>query len=654
MSKWRRLPGIWTFIPETMLNVDIVELESYQRFLLYSTGLIPPKKGRGNGSQGKKTGDTAEENVDVSEESDPKPLVRKKTSTRRVSKKKDTISAADNIVPDPDLTLELDEGTGMIPWVLDESTVIFDSLNEGTGTKPGVHDEEKVLLEHLHVQDQVRKDADEEMKDVDNVESENKEKEEMADATKVDAEKTVSSDYGDQFLDLSHSDNLSGVVKDSFEAESTPLLDVHIQRETPQITPLPAPQVTSTISPMLQTTPIPTPILTPIQTTIPTPPITIVVPEITPLIAVQLIVAKLEQDVSKLKKVDHSVAALASIQSQVPTVVDQYLGTKLDDALHKVLQRHAAELIQTYSGQPALESSKKQESKKSPKEIMKIKREQAESSLFWIMYENMTYNKKVANYKLYHALMEALLVDEEAMDKEVANTVKDHKRKHDGDDDDEDDDEGPSAGPNQGKITIRRRTKMFETAKKSSSSKESSKGKTPTKGSKLKTFPGIKFKELYTPSGDPAGIVYKDLDEQPRLMRANELYKFSDETLQAKTFPGIKFKELYTPSGDPAGIVYKDLDEQPRLMRANELYKFSDETLQAVRDELHHRIPNFSLGFNKEMPLRKWSKVDVRILKLMVELTDKQLLERRIIKNLERLVGAQELEMDYRLMQRTI
>nr|GFD15913.1 hypothetical protein [Tanacetum cinerariifolium] len=38
-----------------------------------------------------------------------------------------------------------------------------------------------------------------------------------------------------------------------------------------------------------------------------------------------------------------------------------------------------------------------------------------------------------------------------------------------------------------------------------------------------------------------------------------------------KTFPGIKFKELYTPSGDPARIVYEDLDKQPRLMRANEL-----------------------------------------------------------------------------------
>ncbi|GKF17356.1 hypothetical protein Tco_0062274, partial [Tanacetum coccineum] len=39
---------------------------------------------------------------------------------------------------------------------------------------------------------------------------------------------------------------------------------------------------------------------------------------------------------------------------------------------------------------------------------------------------------------------------EDAMDKEVADKVKDHKRKHDSDDDeDDDDDEGPSAGSNQ-------------------------------------------------------------------------------------------------------------------------------------------------------------------------------------------------------------
>ncbi|GJX60743.1 hypothetical protein Tco_0292133 [Tanacetum coccineum] len=47
---------------------------------------------------------------------------------------------------------------------------------------------------------------------------------------------------------------------------------------------------------------------------------------------------------------------------------------------------------------------------------------------------------------------------QDAMDKEVAVKVKDHKRKHDSDDEeDDDDDEGPSAGSNQGRSAKRRR-----------------------------------------------------------------------------------------------------------------------------------------------------------------------------------------------------
>ncbi|GJW39057.1 hypothetical protein Tco_0064902 [Tanacetum coccineum] len=53
------------------------------------------------------------------------------------------------------------------------------------------------------------------------------------------------------------------------------------------------------------------------------------------------------------------------------------------------------------------------------------------------------------------------------------------------------------------------------------------------------------------------------------------------------------------------------------------------------------------------MPRRKWSNLDKRRSGIMVDLIDKQMLERRILRNLERLVGARELEMDYRLMQRT-
>ncbi|GJU45905.1 hypothetical protein Tco_1203171 [Tanacetum coccineum] len=107
-----------------------------------------------------------------------------------------------------------------------------------------------------------------------------------------------------------------------------------------------------------------------------------------------------------LLKTDLSADVLASIRSQVPTAVDNYLGTKLDDALHK-----------------------------------------------------KSANQNTSTTVYYHAIMEALIAMEDAMDKEVADKVKDHKRKHDSDDDeDDDDDEGPSAGSNQGRSTKRRRS----------------------------------------------------------------------------------------------------------------------------------------------------------------------------------------------------
>ncbi|GKE08907.1 hypothetical protein Tco_1412458, partial [Tanacetum coccineum] len=68
-------------IPDTMLTDDIKLSESYREFIDYSTGSIPPKKTRGNGSQRKK-----------------------QTVT---SKKKSFISADDNIIPELDVALEL-------------------------------------------------------------------------------------------------------------------------------------------------------------------------------------------------------------------------------------------------------------------------------------------------------------------------------------------------------------------------------------------------------------------------------------------------------------------------------------------------------------------------------------------------------------------
>ncbi|GJW60373.1 hypothetical protein Tco_0109708 [Tanacetum coccineum] len=278
--------------------------------------------------------------------------------------------------------------------------------------------------------------------------------------------------FGDQFLHDKPTEDDQEKSKVREESDSTiPDSSHQTVTSTPPVI-APFTEVSSSKPSLLVTPP-------PINTEATT--ITTSLPEITPFIALQLRVARLEQEMSEVKKTDHSVDVLASIQTQVPTAVDNYLGTKLDDALLKVLERHTADLIEKYSVLPGPESVKNQESEKSPKEIIKAKKEQDEekqdstysirstdkvdleefdlkSALFSHMNKKKSANKNTTNYRLYHALMEALIADEDAMDKEVADKVKDHKRKHDSDDDeDDDDDEGPSAGSNQGRSTKRRK-----------------------------------------------------------------------------------------------------------------------------------------------------------------------------------------------------
>ncbi|GJU20187.1 hypothetical protein Tco_1153529 [Tanacetum coccineum] len=89
-------------------------------------------------------------------------------------------------------------------------------------------------------------------------------------------------------------------------------------------------------------------------------------------------------------------------------------------------------------------------------------------------------------------------------------------------------------------------------------------------------------------------------------------------------------------------------------MRADELYKFCDGTLKSVRDTLHERVQNFRLGYNKGMPRWKWTAKDQNRSRIMVNLIDNQLRERRIMRSLEGLVCARKVETDYTLLQRTI
>ncbi|GKA00273.1 hypothetical protein Tco_0672823 [Tanacetum coccineum] len=73
------------------------------------------------------------------------------------------------------------------------------------------------------------------------------------------------------------------------------------------------------------------------------------------------------------------------------------------------------------------------------------------------------------------------------------------------------------------------------------------------------------------------------------------------------------FKEDYTIVPKPRAVVYRDRNDQRKLMRLNELHKFSDGTLTRVMEKLDHMVKDFHLSkYNKGMESRKWSEDDKR------------------------------------------
>ncbi|GKC04724.1 hypothetical protein Tco_0996334 [Tanacetum coccineum] len=114
------------------------------------------------------------------------------------------------------------------------------------------------------------------------------------------------------------------------------------------------------------------------------------------------------------------------------------------------------------------------------------------------------------------------------------------------------------------------------------------------------------------------------------------------------------FKEDYTIVPKPRAIVYKDRNDQRKLMRLNELHKFSDGTLTRVMEKLDHMVKDFHLfEYNKGMETRKWSEDDKRRSKDFITAIEKRLQIRRIYRSLESFVGGRIRDIDYRLINRT-
>ncbi|GJT09878.1 retrovirus-related pol polyprotein from transposon TNT 1-94 [Tanacetum coccineum] len=350
-------------IPDMMLNDKIKQSKSYQMFLKYYTCQILPKKSRGKGSQGKKTTNTHVAEVNVSDESKPEPA-KKKTGSRstRGVVFQDTPSA-----PKPKpvaLKLKLKGFKSLTPKE-QEAVITMQALKESKKTsrrQPGTGGSSEGTSRIPRVLD----------------------KSTIISATSSEG---TSTKLGVLDKEKIYSDE-DEEKKDDVDDEKTINLEMTNDEETEDEFVHGDAQISDVAKANAEK-----------------------IKEI--------------KDDAKKAEVPPTSSSLSVSSSFVPTVVDNYLGTKLDDSLYKVLQRHITYLIQKHSVKRTLESSKikkptidlEQEYKKSALEIHKIKKEQAEK-------------------------------------------------------------------PNQGKKTKRRRTKESESSKKPSTTRETSKGKASSKISK--------------------------------------------------------------------------------------------------------------------------------------------------------------------------
>ncbi|GJV49640.1 retrovirus-related pol polyprotein from transposon TNT 1-94 [Tanacetum coccineum] len=105
--------------------------------------------------------------------------------------------------------------------------------------------------------------------------------------------------------------------------------------------------------------------------------------------------------------------------------------------------------------------------------------------------------------------------------------------------------------------------------------------------------------------------------------------------------PDLKRREAYTSYSTPRGFIYQNKDKKNRLMRIDELHKFSDSTLDDVRNALNDRLKGIRMQY---LPQTIWRQRDKDNAGAMVQAIDKQLKTRRIMRSLEKFVGGRPYE----------
>ncbi|GJT63596.1 zinc finger, CCHC-type containing protein [Tanacetum coccineum] len=143
-----------------------------------------------------------------------------------------------------------------------------------------------------------------------------------------------------------------------------------------------------------------------------------------------------------------------------------------------------------------------------------------------------------------------------------------------------------------------------------------------------------KFKKGYFPR-----LWIKDIKDMLILAVQNRLTNLSGEdvadfkminvTKPDTTRPDLRKRHPYTPYKDPQGFIYVDDFGRNRLMRTDELYKFSDGTLTRLLTSLNNITNNINMEY---LPKRQWSNLEKKRAHYMIKDINKLLKERRLMR----------------------
>ncbi|GKA01561.1 hypothetical protein Tco_0674226 [Tanacetum coccineum] len=99
----------------------------------------------------------------------------------------------------------------------------------------------------------------------------------------------------------------------------------------------------------------------------------------------------------------------------------------------------------------------------------------------------------------------------------------------------------------------------------------------------------------------------------------------------------LRKRHPYTPYKDPQGFIYVDDYKRNRLMRSDELHKFSNGTLTRLLSSLEDITKNIDMEY---LPKRRWSTLEKKRVHFMIKDINKLLKERRRMMSLEKFIGA--------------